>query len=120
MSLPRLTYTRYGELGGSCSKDEFDSSLRHAVAAVRDIIGFNVPDKDNAEAYERAVVAAVDVDVYYGSSGGVGESAASVTLGKFSASSGSGSGGVSAYQMDMSQAIRRELSGSGLLYGGFA
>lgn len=119
MSLPQLTYKRYGQLGGHATEDEFNSSLRAAESSVREIIGFNEPTESNLEAYERAVCVAVDVDVAYGGSGGVGENAASFTLSKFSVSAGS-SNGQSSYKMDMTQAIRRELIGSGLLYQGIA
>lgn len=119
MSLPQLTYDRYGQLGGRASEERFNASLRTAESCVREIIGFNIPDKTNEEAYERAVCAAVEVDIYYGGSGGVGENAASFSLSKFSVSSGSSSG-QSSYKMDMTQAIRRELIGSGLLYQGIA
>ena len=117
MPLPMLSYERYAELGGNTSEEKFPASLAHAVASVREVMGFNVPETGaQAEAYERAVRAAIDVDAYYGASGGIGEGASSITLGKFSASIGSD--GCSGYDRDMARAIRRELSGSGLLYQG--
>lgn len=119
MPLPDLTYARYAELGGTHDEGTFKGSLRAAVASVREIIGFNCPETNGqVEAYERAVCAAVDVDVAYGASGGVGEDLASVSIGSFSASAGTGNGSTSAYQGDMRRAIRAELSGSGLLYQG--
>lgn len=118
MALPALTYERYTQLGGTLPEDGFKASLRAAQAAVREAVGFNEPEgPEQTEAYERAVAAAVDVDAYYGASGGVGEAAASMTLGKFSIS-GLSDGGTSAYDLDMRRAIRRELSGSGLLFQG--
>lgn len=114
MPLPKLTYERYVELGGRLEKGRFDASLRAAEASVRHVIGFNEPQDWNMEACERAVCTAVEVDAYYGASGGVGEGTSSMSLGKFSVSMGEGSG----YDADMRRAIRRELSGSGLLYQG--
>lgn len=117
MPLPMLPYERYAELGGSAGEERFRSSLGHAVASVRDAMGFNVPETEaQVEAYERAVCAAVDVDDAYGASGGIGEWASSITLGEFSASGGAD--GQSGYDRDMARAIRRELAGSGLLYQG--
>ena len=117
MPLPTVTYSSYTEQGGTLEEDAFNASLRAAAASVREIIGFNRPlDKEDEDAYIRAVCAAVDVDNAYGASGGIGEGVASVTLGKFSASMGSGS--KSLYHTDMSRAIFRELSGSSLLYQG--
>ena len=52
------------------------------------------------------------------SSGGIGENVASVAVGAFSATLAAGTAGVSAYDLDMRRAIRRELQGSGLLYQG--
>lgn len=118
MLLPEVTYDRYAELGGALDEGAFKGSLRAAVAAVRDIIGFNEPStNEQVGAYERAVCAAVDVDRAYGGSGGIGEGLASVGIGSFSASVGNGSG-EGGYLADMRRAIRRELSGSGLLYQG--
>ncbi len=116
---PELTYERYGNLGGAHDEEAFDASLRAAEATVREIIGFNEPETETQqEAYERAVVAAVDVDVAYGCSGGIGEGLANISVGSFSASFEGGTGAVSAYQADMRRAIKRELAGSGLLYQG--
>lgn len=122
MPLPAVTYEDYAGQGGTLGKDAFAASLRAAAAAVREIIGFNEPMlPGDEEAYVRAVCAAVEVDQAYGATGGIGEGLASVTLGKFSASTGgSGLGAASAYQVDMSQAVRRELVGSSLLYQGIA
>lgn len=118
MPLPELTYARYAELGGTHDEGAFQGSLRAAVASVREIMGFNCPETgEQVEAYERAVCAAVDVDVVYGASGGIGEGLASVSIGSFSASM-SGDSASSGYKADMRRAIRTELSGSGLLYQG--
>ena len=82
MPFPELTYGRYAELGGTHDEGAFVGSLRAAVAAVREIVGFNSPDCDmQVEAYERAVCAAIDVDVAYGASGGIGEGFASASIG---------------------------------------
>lgn len=118
MPLPDLTYARYAELGGTHDEGTFEGTLRAAVASVREIIGFNCPETgEQIKAYERAVCAAVDVDVAYGASAGIGEDLASVSIGSFSASM-SGDSASSGYKADMRRAIRRELAGSGLLYQG--
>ena len=120
MPLPSVTYEQYKAQGGTLEADAFAASLRAAVSAVRDVIGYNEPqDEEDEDAYIRAVCAAVDVDDAYGASGGIGEAVASVTLGKFSASMG-GNGSASLYQTDMRRAVSRELSGSSLLYQGMA
>lgn len=116
MGLPEVTYKRYQELGGTLGEDAFKASIRAAVASVRYAIGFNVPDETNLEAYERAVCAAVDVDHFYGASGGIGEKVDSVKIGSFSISGGGGS--LSSYDADMRRIIRQELTGSGLLFQG--
>ena len=119
MPLPSVTYEQYKAQGGTLEADAFAASLRAAVSAVRDVIGYNEPqDDDDVEAYTRAVCAAVDVDEAYGASGGIGEGVASVTLGKFSATMGQASGSSSLYDVDMRRAVRRELVGSTLLYQG--
>lgn len=117
--LPEVTYERYQELGGELGENAFKASLRAAMASVRQIIGFNVPNDTNLEAYERAVCAAVDVDAAYGASSGIGEGGDSVKVGSFSIS-GNSHAGISAYDADMRRAIRQELTGSGLLYQGIA
>lgn len=117
MDYPQLTYEKYGELGGEYGEEDFNASLRTAYAKVREVIGFNNPE-DAPEAYLRAVCAAVDVDIYYGSTGGIGEGASSISLSKFSVSNGSSS--TSTYSQDMRNAIRQELIGSGLLYQGIS
>lgn len=119
MPLPSVTYEQYKAQGGMLEADAFAASLRAAVSAVRDVIGYNEPQgDDDVEAYTRAVCAAVDVDEAYGASGGIGEGVASVTLGKFSATMGQASGSSSLYDVDMRRAVRRELVGSTLLYQG--
>lgn len=120
MALPSVTYERYRDLGGTLPRGAFSASLGAAVRAVREVVGFNAPeDADDVEAYERAVRAAVDVDSAYGASGGIGERVASVTLGRFSATSAtSATSGMTPYDADMTRAIMRELSGSSLLYQG--
>lgn len=118
MAVPTVTYADYTRHGGTLAEDVFKASSRAAVAWVRDVIGFNVPqDADDEDAYMRAVCAAVDVDAAYGCSGGIGEGLASVSIGSFSASAGA-DGTSGSYGSDMSRAIRHELVGSGLLYQG--
>lgn len=117
MTIPEVTYERYQELGGKLGEDAFEASLRAAMASVCYVIGFNTPDETNLEAYERAVCAAVEVDHFYGASGGIGEGGDSIKIGSFSISGGN-SNGISAYDADMRRAIRQELTGSGLLYQG--
>ena len=118
--LPEVAYDDYAALGGTADEGGFAASLRVAEAAVREVMGFNEPEGGRQEAaYVRAVCAAVDVDRAYGGSGGVGEAMASVSLGSFSATFGSGST-PSPSEADMRRAVRRELSGSGLLDQGLA
>ena len=118
MPLPSVTFNAYKEQGGKLEEDAFQASLRAAVSAVRDVIGFNQPqDAEDEDAYVRAVCAAIEVDEAYGASGGIGEAVTSVTLGKFSASMG-GDSASSLYEVDIRKAIRRELVGSSLLYQG--
>lgn len=86
-----------------------------AVSAVREAIGFNVPEgEEQVAAYKAAVCAALDVDAAYGFSGGVCDSG-TVRLGSLTIEQGQGG---SAYEADVSKAVRRALSGSGLLYQG--
>lgn len=119
MTLPHVTYSDYEGYGGTLDEAAFNTSIKSACAKVREIIGFNEPqDDEDIQAYTRAVCAAVDVDAAYGASGGIGENVASITLGRFSASTGGATGGRSAYDIDMSRAIRGELVGSTLLYQG--
>ena len=118
MPLPSVTYELYKGQGGTLGEDAFAASLRAAVSAVRDVIGYNEPqDEEDEAAYIRAVCAAVEVDDAYGASGGIGEAVSSITLGKFSASM-AGGGAASLYDADMRRAVRRELVGSSLLYQG--
>lgn len=118
MPLPTVTYSNYTEQGGKLGEDAFKASIRAAVSAVRDVIGFNRPqDEEDEEAYIRAVCAAVDVDSAYGASGGIGENVSSLTLGRFSATMQNGR---SAYDADMRKFITRELAGSSLLYQGIS
>lgn len=119
MGLPSVKYADYQAYGGKLSESAFSASLRAACAAVGDTMGFNAPcDIGQTAAYRNAVCAAVDVDAAYGASGGVGEGAASLSIGSFSSSGASDASGTSAYDLDMRRAIRRELQGSGLLYQG--
>ncbi|MEG1907221.1 MAG: hypothetical protein RR842_14385 [Gordonibacter sp.] len=117
MPLPSPTHEAYREWGGKLSGTAFNASLRAARASVREVMGFNVPeDAEQEAAYLSAVCAAVDVDAAYGASGGIGESMASISIGSFSASAGASE--LNPYETDMQRVIRRELSGSGLLYAG--
>ena len=70
--------------------------------------------EEQCRAYRAAVCAALDVDAAYGFSGGVAEGLQSMTVGSFSATLGQ-QDGQSAYEQDMQRAVRRELSGTGLL-----
>jgi hypothetical protein len=118
MSLPEVTYDDYQAWGGTLAEDAFAASLPHARAAVRDIIGLNVPSGDmQTSAYKAAVCAAVDVDAEYGSTGGAA-TGGSMTVGTFSVSSGAGSSQAPAYDQDMARAVRGELVGTGLLFQG--
>lgn len=115
MALPICTYKDYADKGGTLSEKDYKASLAAALTAVHEIIGHNEPmDAEDTQAYQNAVYAAIKVDNAYGASGGIGESMASVTMGKFSASTGA----VSPYRHDMTAAIHGALVGSSLLYQG--
>ena len=119
MPLPEVTYSDYQAWGGKREAGAFSTSLPHAKAAVRRVIGFNVPETDaQADAYRNAVCAAVDVDADHGATGGTGASGGSFTIGSFSYGGGMSADGKTVYDSDMERAIRSELTGSGLLYQG--
>lgn len=100
---------------GAHTWDEVCAHLPAAVAAVREVMGFNVPEgEEQVAAYKAAVCAALDVDAAYGFSGGVAEGLQSMTVGSLSVTLGL-QDGQSAYEQDVQRAIRRELSGTGLL-----
>lgn len=115
MSEPDVTYGFYrDEYGGrSLGRDDLESALPHARAAVRSLVWPNDPSRD-ADAYRRAVCAACEVDAAYGFTGGAG-SLSSVTAGTVSMAFGSGGG---SYAEDVARAVRGELAGTGLLYAG--
>lgn len=114
-----LTYAEYQELGGTQEEDAFKSSYLAAQSWVRYYCGTNeVETQDQDAAVKRALMSAIDVDVYYGASGGVGEGVGSMTIGSFSISGASGKGDMSSYQQDMQRVIYMHLTGTGLLYGG--
>lgn len=115
---PSVSFDDYAERGGKLAMEAFDASLASAVASVREVMGCNEPNGERqTAAYVGAVCAAIEVDAAYGASGGIGENIASVAVGAFSATM-AGTAGVSAYDLDMRRAIRRELQGSGLLFQG--
>ena len=87
---------------GANTWDEVRPHLGAAVAAVREVIGFNEPEGE-----------AQVVDAAYGFSGGI-EASGSVRLGSLTIEQGQGGG----YDAAMDRAVRRALSGSGLLYQG--
>lgn len=119
--LPTVTYRDYQDGGGLLDKDDFLASRPAAVAAVRYVIGFNVPDTDyQIAAYKRAVCAAVNVDYTLGRTGGVGPDMSSISIGSFSATAADGSADDSrkAYDVEMDRVIRHELVATGLLYQG--
>lgn len=100
---------------GAHTWDEVCAHLPAAVAAVREVMGFNVPEgEEQVAAYKAAVCAALDVDAAYGFSGGVAEGLQSMTVGSLSVTLGL-QDGQSVYGQDVQRAIRRELSGTGLL-----
>lgn len=116
MALPEVTSDDYH---GAHTWDKVSGHLPAAVAAVREVMGFNVPEGEEQEAaYRAAVCAALDVDAAYGFSGGVAEGGGSMRLGSFTIEAGGSGAYGSAYERDMARAIRRALSGSGLLYQG--
>lgn len=111
------TYQFYSEVYyGKNSEAAFNSSLRCAASKVRNIIWPNEVTEDTEEAYQLAVCAAIDVDIAYGGSGGIGEDVGSLSIGSFSISGGNAN--TSSYASDMEQAIREQLVGTGLLYMG--
>jgi len=105
---------------GSRKWEDVRGHVPAAVAVVRDVMGFNVPEGEaQVAAFKAAVNAALDVDAAYGFSEGVGEGGGSMRLGSFSISGqADGAGGASQYDVDMLRAVRRALSGTGLLYQG--
>lgn len=104
---------------GANQWDDVLPHMAHAVAAVREVIGFNEPEgEEQAAAYKAAVCAALDVDAAYGFSGGLAEGLQSVTMGSVSLGMAQADGQASAYDRDMRRAIARELRGTGLLYAG--
>lgn len=119
MALPEVTYSDYQAWGGQLEEAAFTASLPAGRAAVRRIIGFNVPDGDAQEAaYRAAVCAAADVDAAYGATGGIGEASGGFSIGSFSMAGASSADGAGGYDSDMERAIYGELSGTGLLYQG--
>lgn len=113
------TYEFYlDEHHGSASEEKFAQSLPHAIAAVRDVIGFNVPANSVQErACKLAICAAVDVDRAHGGTGGVNDSGNSFVIGSYSSSGAVSSDDMklTSYLADMRQAIRPLLVGTGLL-----
>jgi len=120
MALPEVTYHDYEDWGGRQDREGFERALPHATAAVRHVIGFNVPEDDfQTAAYRKAVCAACDVDAAHGFSGGTDVSGGGFTIGSFSMRGGAtGNAAGGAYDSDMARAIRRELVATGLLYQG--
>lgn len=120
MKIPALSYTEYQSLGGKLSEEAFKDSCMAAQAWVRYYCGYNEAEtEEDITAVKQTVVAAIAVDNAYGASGGVGESASSLSIGSFSVSGGvSQEPGASCYQQDMQRVIYMGLSGTGLLFGG--
>ncbi len=120
MKIPALSYTEYQSLGGKLSEEAFKDSYMAAQAWVRYYCGYNEAEtEEDITAVKQTVVAAIAVDNAYGASGGVGESASSLSIGSFSVSGGvSQEPGASCYQQDMQRVIYMGLSGTGLLFGG--
>ena len=121
MALPEVTYADYQAWGGQREAGAFSASLAAAKAAVRRIIGFNVPEGEAQEAaYTNAVCAAVDVDAAYGATAGIGEASGGFTIGSFTygGRSSASDSAQSPYDQDMERVIYGELSGTGLLYQG--
>lgn len=121
MGLPEVTYADYRDLGGTMGEEDWARALPHALAAVRAAMGpAHEPNPDwgwQVGAYKRAVCAAADVDANHGLSGGLVGGRSSFTIGSYS--NGGAVGGAeqpqSAYDADMSRAVRGALAGSGLL-----
>ncbi len=114
--LPEVTESDYH---GPHQWGEVSPHLPAAVAAVCELMGFNVPEgEEQVTAYKAAVCSALDVDAAYGFSGGVAEGLQSMTVGSVSLGMGQADAQASAYDRDMRRAIARELRGTGLLYAG--
>ena len=92
MTMPQVEYDYYTDTyKGGLSEADFGAALGHAVAAVKDLIAYNVPTGDaQVDAYRMAVCTACDVDAAYGFSGGVMEQVASAGIGSFSYSTPQG------------------------------
>lgn len=99
-----------GEYGGRLGEAAFYAQLPAATAHVDWLIGWNEVDCETAEAYKRAVCAAVDAVSAFG-----GEWSGGFTIGSFSASAPS-QGGTA--QDAMTASAVKELATSGLLYQG--
>lgn len=99
-----------GEYNGQASEEAFKAELPGAVAHVGWLIGWNEVTADTATSYKRAVCACVDAFAAYGHQGSGG-----FTIGSFSVS-GDSSGRTG--EDVASDAARKELATSGLLWAG--
>ena len=110
MSKPKPYYSWYvTEYGGTVPEAAFDASLTAACSLVDYLLGWREPEGDGQEqAYMRACCAACEAFAMYGQgqSGGF-------SIGSFSVSGGASSGTDLA-----SEAARRELALTGLLFCG--
>lgn len=111
MSAPALTYQRYRDLGGSAGEGAFAASLPWASRHVAAACWPNEPAPDTEDAWLAAVAAAVDVDVEWGGTHGVGDSG-SLSIGGFSTSGGSDG---ASFADELSRAVSDALAGTGLL-----
>lgn len=117
MGEPEVTFEFYRDAwGGGLGEGDFSSALPRALAAVRSLTWPNAPDGASADAWRRAVCAAIGVDEAYGLGGGTA-AVSSATLGSMSVTLGGGQQG-SSYDADVARAVRGELVGTGLLFMG--
>lgn len=96
---------------GRESAEAFESGLGKAVAVVDDLVGYNEVTPCTENAYKRAICAACDVIATYGY-GPMG----GFTIGAFTMQGDMTQHSATLAQME----ARRELSTSGLLFGGIA
>lgn len=114
MAAPDVAYADFSALyGNAVGEEAFAASLPHAVALVRDLTHPNEPvGEHQADAWTRAVCAAVAADAETGGGHGLGVSG--FRIGSYSQFAG---GGTNPGET-MRAAAARELVGSGLLYMG--
>ena len=119
MSVPKVTYGDYEAIRGEADERAVKACLPYAEGVVRELCYPNEPEtEDEAEAWKRAVCAAVAADMARGCDHGM-MSPDGFTLGSFSVSGASGgTSGTDSTTMLARALARRELLGTNLLYQG--